>query len=111
MFKPTRKKSSSKDFFERRVEREKQLRTFSILQFSKKFSLPSEEKSSDGLTPELSKILSRNKAVRAFKRRELKGESEETRVHSCLLEYGESFLSPLDPGTRVIMKVIYQAEL
>jgi hypothetical protein len=79
-----------KKFFERREERESQLRYFSILQFSKNYEFPSEAKLTDGLSPELSKILSRNVASRTYRSRNLKAATEESRVHACLLEYGES---------------------
>jgi len=77
-----------KKFFERREEREAALRAYSTLQFSKNFKLPSES-DNFAVSAELAKILARNRAVRTYRRRETKSESEETRVHSCLLEYGE----------------------
>lgn len=81
-----------KKFFERREEREAQLRAFSTLQFSKHFQFPHESEPRT-VTPDLAKILGRNKANRIFKRRQVMGGSEETMVRSCLLEYGESFAS------------------
>ena len=79
-----------KKLFERRELREQQMRSFSVLQFSKNYQLPTE---CDKFTvsDSLSEILKRNKAVRQFKRVPQKGENEETRVHSCLMEYGELF--------------------
>ena len=79
-----------KKYFERRVEREQQLRSYSIFQFSKNYHIP-EENDYSVVSPTLQKIISRNKAVRLYKRRANKSESEETRVRSCLLEFGESF--------------------
>lgn len=79
-----------KKFFERREEREAQLRAFSTLQFSKNFQFPFEPESRS-VTPDLAKILGRNKASRIFKRKQVIGGSEETMVRSCLLEFGETF--------------------
>lgn len=79
-----------KKYFERRTEREQQLRAYSTYQFSKNYKFP-EEKEFDDVSPILSKILDQNKAVRLYKRKVAKNESEETRVRSCLLEFGESF--------------------
>jgi hypothetical protein len=79
-----------KKFFETRELREQQLRAFSVLQFSKNYQFPTE---SDKFTTSdsFNDILKRNKAVRQYKRAAGKRESEETRVHSCLMEYGELF--------------------
>lgn len=79
-----------KKYFERRSEREQLLRAYSMFQFSKNYQLP-EEKAINDISPILSKILDSNKAVRLYKRKSSKTESEETRVRSCLLEFGESF--------------------
>eukprot|EP01034_Spumella_vulgaris_P022214 gene22214-28328_t len=79
-----------KKYFERRGEREEQLRDISTFQFSKNYTLPAEN-GITGTSINLSKILGRHKAVRAYKRKENSNESEETRVRSCLLEFGESF--------------------
>lgn len=79
-----------KKFFERREEREAQLRAFSTLQFSKNFKFP-QEAESRAVSSDLSKILERNKTVRLFKRKQIIGGTEETLVRSCLLEYGETF--------------------
>lgn len=87
-----------KKSFEHRGEREAQLRAFSTLQFTKHFQFPNES-NSHTVTPDLGKILDRNKAKRIFKRRDVKGGSEETRVRACLLEYGESFSVPGDGGS------------
>eukprot|EP01038_Epipyxis_sp_PR26KG_P011095 gene11095-14890_t len=79
-----------KKYFERRGEREQQLRSYSTFQFSKNYKLPTEI--NDGIiSNNLSKIMSRNKAVRLYKRRETSKESKETRVRSCLIEFGETF--------------------
>jgi hypothetical protein len=86
-----------KKSFEHRGEREAQLRAYSTLQFTKHFQFPNES-NSHTVTPDLGKILDRNKAKRVFKRRDVKGGSEETRVRACLLEYGESFSIPGDGG-------------
>eukprot|EP00604_Paraphysomonas_vestita_P001663 CAMPEP_0174822044 /NCGR_PEP_ID=MMETSP1107-20130205/12726_1 /TAXON_ID=36770 /ORGANISM="Paraphysomonas vestita, Strain GFlagA" /LENGTH=618 /DNA_ID=CAMNT_0016039945 /DNA_START=219 /DNA_END=2075 /DNA_ORIENTATION=+ len=79
-----------KKFFQRREEREAQLRSFSTLQFSKNFRFP-QESDSRTVSTDLAKILERNKASRLFKRKQIIGGSEETLVRSCLLEYGETF--------------------
>ena len=82
-----------KKSFEHRGEREAELRAFSTLQFTKHFQFPNES-NFHTVTPDLGKILDRNKAKRVFKRKDVKGGSEETRVRACLLEYGESFSVP-----------------
>lgn len=79
-----------KKYFERRVEREQVLRTYSIYQFSKNYTLPEDKRSTD-VSPMLEKILNHDKPVRLYKRRTATNESEETKVRSCLLEFGESF--------------------
>lgn len=79
-----------KKYFERRGEREQQLRAFSAFQFSKNYQIPSEA-SNKGISDNFMKVLNRNKATRLYRRKETAGESEETRVRSCLLEYGETF--------------------
>jgi hypothetical protein len=84
-----------KKFFERREEREAQLRAFSTLQFSKNFKFPHESESRS-VSTDLAKILERNKATRLFKRKQIIGGTEETLVRSCLLEYGETFASGAD---------------
>jgi hypothetical protein len=80
-----------KKSIQRRSERENQLRAFSTLQFAKNYQLPNEighyKKSN-----EFNKLLNSNKAVRVLKRKEWKDEGEITRVRSCLLEFGDSFL-------------------
>jgi len=70
--------------------REQQLRNFSLLQFGKNYQLPTE---CDKFTvsDSLGEILLRNKAIRQYKRSASRHESEETKVHSCLMEYGELF--------------------
>lgn len=86
-----------KKFFERREEREAQLRAFSTLQFSKNFKFPQEAESRT-VSSDLSKILERNKTARLFKRKQIIGGSEETLVRSCLLEYGETFATGAEEG-------------
>lgn len=76
-----------KKFHERRIEKEQQLRSFSNFQFDKNYQLPSET----GSKTVSDIILNRSKATRLFRRTVLSSESEETRVRSCLLEFGESF--------------------
>jgi len=44
----------------------------------------------------LLKVINRKKAVRHFRRKEAAGESEERRVRSCLLEFGETFMTKSD---------------
>jgi hypothetical protein len=75
-----------KKFSKRRNLIEWQLRTFSTLQYSKDFT------PLGGTTQEssaLDEIFNRAKVTRKFKRKAPQNESEETRVHSCLLEYGD----------------------
>jgi hypothetical protein len=79
-----------KKYFERRTEREQQLRAYSVYQFSKNYHLP-EEKEINDVSPVLLKILNASKAIRLYKRKIGRKESEETRVRSCLLEFGETF--------------------
>lgn len=79
-----------KKYFERRGEREQQLRAYSAFQFSKNYQIP-DEASNKGISDNFMKVLNRNKATRLYRRKETAGESEETRVRSCLLEYGETF--------------------
>lgn len=86
-----------KKFFQRREEREAQLRAFSTFQFSKNFRFP-QESDSRTVSNDLAKILERNKASRLFKRKQIIGGSEETLVRSCLLEYGETFANTSDSG-------------
>jgi len=76
-----------KKFFARREEREKQLRRFSTFQFSKNYQI----QDANAVPLDLAEIMSKSKASRLYRRRNSssKGESEVTRVHSCLLEYGE----------------------
>lgn len=78
-----------KKFFERRIEREKQLRLFASFQFDKNYEFPTSAAAEAEAEQELAEIKNKTKAVRLYRRKEAKGESEETRVHSCLLEYGE----------------------
>jgi hypothetical protein len=79
-----------KKYFERRGEREQQLRAYSTFQFSKNYQLPNE--ANDGkVSINLTKILNRNKAVRLYKRKDFSGESIETKVRACLIEFGETF--------------------
>jgi hypothetical protein len=82
-----------KKYFERRGEREEQLRAYSTFQFSKNYSLPNELEGTE-LSDSFAEILNRKKATRLYRRKETAGESEETRVRSCLLEYGETFSVP-----------------
>jgi hypothetical protein len=85
-----------KKYFERRGEREEQLRNISTFQFSKNYQLPSEE--CTGLSVNLARILDRNKATRSFKSDKTVNASEETRVRACLLEFGESFAAKKTGG-------------
>ena len=82
-----------KKFFERREEREKQLRRFSNFQFSKNYEFPDSMGDFD-----LAEFMNKTKAVRLYKRKEAKRESEVTRVHSCLLEYGEKMTAMRGEG-------------
>lgn len=82
-----------KKFYERREEREAQLRSYSTLQFRKNYKFPSEAEVNE-VSVDLSKVMGRNKVKREYKRVNHAEESEETRVHSCLLEYGETLVVP-----------------
>lgn len=80
-----------KKYFERREERDVELRAYSTFQFSKGYRIPVEER------PLTTKVLNERfaalKPIRLYKPKLLKNESsEETKVHSCLLEFGESFI-------------------
>ena len=82
-----------KKFYERREEREQQLRSFSTLQFRKNYKFPMETEVNE-VSMDLAEIMGRNKVNRVYKRVGHAEESEETRVHSCLLEYGETSTAP-----------------
>ena len=105
-----------KKSFEHREEREAQLRAFSTLQFNKHFQFPNES-NSHTVTSDLDRILDRNKAKRIFKRKDVRGGSEETRVRACLLEYGVSFSVPGEgdsgnqPGAKSSSKSDGRAEM
>ena len=87
-------------FSEHREEREVQIRAQSLLQFSKNYKFP-DEAEINNVTPELAKVLGRNFVKRKFRRSSAKSESEETKVHSCLLEYGEkSTLNGVDSNAK-----------
>ena len=91
-----------KKFIERRNEIEAKLRSYSISQFAKSYQLPSEQTNEDGMSNELRKILGRNKVVRSYRRRELPKQSEEIRVHACLLEYGESIARNFESSNTIV---------
>jgi len=82
-------------FFENRELTAKQLRLFSHLQFSKaNLALPHEDRDprvDSGLTD----VMTRYKAMRRFKLADgtTRKNTEESRVHSALLEYGETLKS------------------
>lgn len=83
-----------KKYFERRDEKELQMKSFSLYQFKKHYNnslshFDEHHTKSDYLM----KVINRNKAVRHFRRKEAAGESEERRVRSCLLEFGETFMT------------------
>lgn len=77
-----------KKFFERKDEREDQLRRFSTMQFSRNFGIPNE---GDTLSKDLEAVILSKNVTRSYRRVHAKNESEEVRVRSCLLEYGEVF--------------------
>jgi hypothetical protein len=77
-----------KKFFERRQERQGQLRKFSTMQFSQNFGIAN---AGDDASEDLKGIVRKKLVSRAYRRVQKKNESEEVRVRSCLLEYGESF--------------------
>lgn len=79
-----------KKFFERKDEREDQLRRFSTMQFSRNFGIANE---GDTLSKDLESVILSKNVVRSYRRTHAKNESEEVRVRSCLLEYGEVFAS------------------
>ena len=90
-----------KNYFERRDENELQMKSFSLYQFKKQYNkslihFDEHHAKSDYLM----KVINRNKAVRHFRRKEAAGESEERRVRSCLLEFGETFMTKSDLVTK-----------
>ena len=87
-----------KKFLSRRGEREMQLRKISTLQFTRNYKLETLENQNISISQSLAAILSKNKAIRKFKRPQNKGDSEEKRVHSCLLEYGDTFAMATGAG-------------
>ena len=86
-----------KKFYERREEREQQLRSFSTLQFRKNYKFPHETEVNE-VSMDLAEIMGRNKVKRVYKRASHTEESEETKVHSCLMEYGETTMAPGQEG-------------
>jgi len=74
-----------------RAEHATQLRAFSALQFTKHYPLPADGAVDDGDLPALAGIATNQKAVRQYRRRAERNETEEKRVLACLLEFGESF--------------------
>ena len=86
-----------KKYFERRDEKELQMKSFSLYQFKKHYSKSlSHFDEHHSKSDYLMKVINRNKAVRHFRRKEAAGESEERRVRSCLLEFGETFMTKTD---------------
>jgi hypothetical protein len=80
-----------KKFLDVREEREALLRKIAVFQFSKSYKFPHEN--DNNVSIDLAKVLRKNKVSRQFKRSVSdKEESEETKVHSCLLEYGEKVI-------------------
>jgi hypothetical protein len=77
-----------KKFFELKTQRDLELRKYSMLQFSRNLNVSNE---GDVSSKDLQAIASRKKIVRAFRRVQKKNESEEVKVRSCLIEYGETF--------------------
>ena len=77
-----------KKFISRRGERETQLRKFSEFQFEHDFNFSSDVLRNH-ITEGLQKILSSNKVTRKYRHRQSKTDSEQRRVHSVLMEYGE----------------------
>ena len=77
-----------KKFSSRRKEINMQLRNYSLLYGIKHCPI----RDRDEHTILLENILSSKIVSRKFKRKSTKGESEEMRVHSCLLEYGDAGL-------------------
>ncbi len=86
-----------KKYFERRDEKELQMKSFSLYQFKKHYNKSlSHFDEHHAKSDYLMKVINRNKAVRHFRRKEAAGESEERRVRSCLLEFGETFMTKSD---------------
>ena len=63
-------------------------RKFSSLQFSRNYSFSSDV-SEHKIPDSLERVLARNKAVRKYRHKQGKKHSEQRRVHSVLMEYGE----------------------
>jgi hypothetical protein len=80
-----------KKFFERRHERQDQLRRFSTMQFSKNFGIAND---GDSLSSDLESIIHGKNVARVYRRKQSQLDTEEVRVRSCLLEYGETFNVP-----------------
>jgi len=77
-------------FFENRELTAKQLRLFAHLQFGKHYALPHEDRD-PRVDSGLPDVMRRYRAQRRFKLKEVAGKKQEaSRVHSVLLEYGET---------------------
>ena len=75
-------------FISRREEREAQLRKFSELQFEHDYKF-STDVPRNFITEGLEKVLASNKVNRRFRHKQSRKDSEQRRVHSVLMEYGE----------------------
>lgn len=73
-------------------KRNAQLRAYATQQFKKNYSLPKDSTEEEILSSkELMKLIQKQKVTRKFKRAVLSEESQDARILSCLIEYGESF--------------------
>jgi hypothetical protein len=85
-----------KKFIERRSENEDQLRSFALRQFLKSYKFPDDQRKEVPLS--ITNLIDSDKVTRCFRRKAAKGESEERKVISCLIEYGETFTNATQSG-------------
>ena len=88
-----------------RAEHAVQLRAFSTLQFAKHYQLPA-DRVDDGELTALAGIAASQKAVRQYRRRAERNETEEKCVLACLLEFGESFAAGGGAGAAGSSKIV-----
>ena len=86
-----------KKFVSRRGEREAQLRKFSELQFHRDY-LFTNDLPRNTITEGLQKVLSQNRVNRKYRHKQSRQDSEQRRVHSVLMEYGETSAHKSDDG-------------
>lgn len=73
-------------------KRNTQMRAYATQQFKKNYILPKDSTEGDILSSkELNKLIQKQKVTRKFKGAVLTDNSQDARILSCLIEYGESF--------------------